>query len=255
MVNLGLIGRRLGHSFSKRFFETKFSRENIEGSYGLYELGDISEFPDFIATHPELDGLNVTIPYKESVIPYLDDISDDAREIGAVNVIKITRGLSGVSFLKGYNTDWEGFIISFEPIVSTDVCSALVFGTGGAAKAVGYALSSIGIAATYVSRNPRGKEEAIGYGDITKSMLERYHLIVNATPLGMYPDTASAPDIPYGDINDSHMCLDIVYNPGVTEFMRRCAENGAAVKNGLGMLISQAEQAWQIWQTQAAELD
>lgn len=251
MVSLGLIGRRLGHSFSARYFAEKFRREGVEGTYGLFELPEIDGLPGLLAERPDLQGLNVTVPYKESVIRYLDEISDDARAIGAVNVISITRGER--VRLKGYNTDWTGFRDSTAPLLSPGLKGALVLGTGGASKAVCHALRSSGIDVMRVSRHPGGRADTIGYDGIVGELSDRL-LIVNTTPLGMYPDTESAPPLPYGMITDRHVCVDIVYNPTVTRFMALCAAQGATVRNGLGMLHTQADHAWDIWSREDAGL-
>lgn len=245
MVELGLIGRTLGHSFSRSYFTGKFLREGIDGRYDLFPIPDIDSLPALLDAHPALRGLNVTIPYKESVIPLLDSVSNEAAEIGAVNVIRIDVGIDGRRRLEGHNTDWIGFHDSAEPLCK-GVRRALVLGTGGACKAVRYALRSLGIPSLAVSRDPVDKPYTIGYGDITRDIMAECRLLVNTTPLGMFPDMESYPDIPYRFISPQHICIDLVYNPAVTRFMALCAENGATVKNGLEMLHLQAEHAWTI---------
>lgn len=247
MVELGLIGFPLGHSFSPRYFESKFSLEGVEGRYDLYPISDISLLPELLDRHPGLLGLNVTIPYKESVIPYLDHLSDDARAIGAVNVIKIERKEDGTRILSGHNTDWQGFLHSLLPLLYTECRRALVLGTGGASKAVCYALETQGIATTLASRRPTPGSGMIGYDQITREVIEDHKIIVNATPRGMYPNVDEAPDLDYGQITDRHICYDLIYNPEETQFMRRCSERGAVVKNGLEMLHKQADIAYDIW--------
>lgn len=242
MRKFGLIGRKLGHSFSKRYFSEKFEREGItDAVYELYELPEIGDFPALLAREPELLGLNVTVPYKEAVIPYLDELDESAARIGAVNTIKLSaKGLTG------YNTDFIGFrdtLKQFYPIEAGG--KALVLGTGGAAKAVWAALDTLGIAYTSVSRNPAQNE--LNYAAITPEVLQAYPLIVNTTPLGMAPDTASAPAIPYEGLTANHYLYDLVYNPGETLFLQRGRAVGARTLNGLPMLYAQADAAWQIW--------
>lgn len=251
MREYGLIGYPLGHSFSGKFFSEKFSREGLQCVYSLFPMAEISGLPALMSSHPRLMGLNVTIPHKESVLPYLDSLSDDARQIGAVNVIKIRDGK-----LEGFNSDWLGFAQSLRPLLRPDVRNALIIGTGGAAKAVAYALRKLGIAVTFVSRNPDAAMHAdksgtvrkiIGYCNLDEMVMAGNRLIVNCTPLGTYPEVIAAPDIPYYLITARHICHDLVYNPEMTEFMRRCAGQGATVKNGLEMLRNQALLSWEIW--------
>lgn len=253
MVRLGLIGWPLGHSFSARYFKDKFELEGIDGEYRTYPLKDISEFPELLNRNEGLCGLNVTIPHKQTVLRYLDYLSEDARAIGAVNVIRISYDRKGNRILGGYNTDWLGFRQSLLPLLDNHISSALVLGTGGASKAVAYALKSIGIEPRFVSRNPGHHAEAtISYDKVTDSVIRENTLIINTTPLGMYPDILSAPPIPYEALTDRHMCYDLVYNPEETEFMKRCQKAGATVKNGLEMLHRQAELAWEIWSNEPA---
>lgn len=237
----GLIGNPLGHSFSADFFNKKFEREGIDEHYSLFPLDNIGELTPLLASKPGLKGLNVTIPYKRQVIPFLSEISDAAREIGAVNVIKI--GSDGK--LSGHNTDSIGFHNSIAPLLESHMKKALVLGTGGASLAVEYVLRSLGLEVTKVSRTD--SEGVITYSDITPGIMESHHVIVNTTPLGTWPNTEASPDIPYHLLTSGHLCHDLVYNPETTEFMRRSAEYGAKVKNGLEMLIGQALAAWEIW--------
>ncbi len=237
----GLIGNPLGHSFSADFFNNKFEREGIDEHYSLFPLENIGELLPLLASNPGLKGLNVTIPYKKQVIPFLSEISDAAKEIGAVNVIKINSD----GKLSGYNTDSIGFRNSLTPLLAPHVKKALVLGTGGASLAVEYVLRNLGLEVTKVSR--KKTEGVITYSEITPDVMNSHHLIVNTTPLGTWPNTDASPDIPYHLLTSKHICHDLVYNPETTEFMRRSAEFGATVKNGFEMLIGQAIAAWEIW--------
>jgi shikimate dehydrogenase len=242
MRKFGLIGKKLGHSFSKRYFSEKFEKEGIaDAVYELYELPEMANFPELLAREPELVGLNVTVPYKEVVIPYLDELDESAAQIGAVNTIKILEGKT-----KGYNTDFIGFrgtLQRFYPVESGG--KALVLGTGGAAKAVWAALKALGIAYASVSRNPQ--ENGLGYAAITPEVLQAYSLIINTTPVGMAPDTGSAPAIPYEALTPDHYLYDLVYNPEETLFLQKGRAAHAKTLNGLPMLYAQADAAWQIW--------
>lgn len=245
-TELGLIGYPLGHSFSARYFNDKFEREGVEGNYTLFPIESVDRLPQLLDSHPGLAGLNVTIPYKQSVMPMLDSISEDAAAIGAVNVIRIDHDADGRCTLHGYNTDWRGFLDSLRPLLRPDVTRALVLGTGGASKAVEYALGRIGIEVTTVSRNP-ARRGTIAYSEITPEIIDATALIVNTTPLGMFPDVSTAPDIPYDLLGKRHICFDLVYNPPMTEFMRRAEKHGATVVNGLEMLYRQADLAAEIF--------
>ncbi|MDE7438100.1 MAG: shikimate dehydrogenase [Muribaculaceae bacterium] len=242
----GLIGYPLGHSFSAKYFNEKFAEEGIDNSYRLFPLQSIDELGNLLESYPALQGLNITIPYKEKVIPFLSDISPEALAIGAVNVIKINNYNEGrIPILSGYNTDWKGFSLSLIPLLNESVKSALVLGTGGASKAVCYALKRLGITPHLVSRSHSSSEYI--YKDLNEDIIKENLLIVNTTPLGMSPNVVSCPDIPYHYLTDRHICYDLVYNPEVTEFMTRSAHYGATVKNGLEMLHRQAELSWEIW--------
>lgn len=241
----GLIGYPLGHSFSEKYFRNKFAELRIEETYRLFPLKDISELPVLLENNPGIRGLNVTIPYKEAVIPYLDRLSADAAGIGAVNCIRITRDAYGRRVLTGHNTDWEGFAESLRPHIRPEFTDALVLGSGGASKAVAYALKSLDIAPHIVSRSS-GKGEYV-YEDISIDLLLKCPLIVNATPLGMWPEIHSAPPLPYHLLDKSNFCYDLVYNPELTEFLRRAKSQGAGIKNGLEMLHLQADISWKIW--------
>lgn len=241
----GLIGYPLTHSFSQQYFNRKFDAESIPARYVNFEIPTISDFPDIIKSNPNLCGLNVTIPYKEQVIQYLDELDPDTAEIGAVNVIKFLRKGNKLR-LKGYNSDIIGFTDSLKPLLRPDIRHALVLGTGGASKAVMQALKKLNIQATLVSRTPA--EGRYTYGDLTPEVMAENLLIVNTTPLGMYPHMDECPDIPYELLTPAHLCYDLLYNPDVTLFMRKAAEQGATTKNGLEMLLLQAFAAWNIWQ-------
>ncbi|MCD7973817.1 MAG: shikimate dehydrogenase [Candidatus Azobacteroides sp.] len=245
MDKYGLIGYPLTHSFSKGYFNNKFESEGLNAEYVNFEIPSIKEFKALIAENPDLKGLNVTIPYKEQVIKYLDDLSEGVKEIGAVNVIKFIPTKNGIK-LKGYNSDIIGFMDSLEPILEAYHKKALILGTGGAAKAVAYALKNMEITPTYVSRKP--SKGQLAYEDLTEETMKENTIIVNATPLGMYPNMDEAPDIPYQYLTSKHLLYDLLYNPDVTRFMELGKEQGASVKNGLEMLLLQAFAAWNIWQ-------
>ena len=240
----GLIGKKLGHSFSAFFFNDKFKREGIDESYHLFPLKHIEDLPDLLAGHSDLKGLNVTIPYKQEVIRFLDSISDEAQKIGAVNVIKIENDNKGKK-LCGFNTDYIGFEESLKPLLHQGVKKALILGTGGASKSVAYVLSKLNIEGKFVSRHP--SDEELSYMDLDEKIIRENLLIVNTTPLGMYPNIEGCPDIPYKGITPEHICYDLIYNPGETLFMKKCKEQGATVKNGMEMLEFQAKAAWHIW--------
>ncbi len=246
MQKYGLIGYPLGHSFSKNFFNQKFESERINARYINFEIPSIKELRTVLKENPDLKGLNVTIPYKEQVIPYLDELDEDARLIGAVNVIKFSKGLFGKLKLKGYNSDIIGFKQSIEPLLNEFHRKALILGTGGASKAIFHGLKQLGVGATMVSRKP--KEYCITYQEISAKTLEQYTVIVNTTPLGMFPNIDECPDIPYDLLTPDHLLYDLLYNPNETLFMKKGKERGAVVKNGLEMLLLQAFEAWQIWQ-------
>lgn len=240
----GLIGFPLGHSWSKKYFTLKFENENIPGcAYELFPLNNINELPQLLRNRNDLEGLNVTIPYKTSVIPFLDDISEEAREIGAVNVIKIRRNKGGLQ-LSGYNSDVTGFMNSLKPDLSYHK-NALILGTGGSSKAVVYVLQKLGIQVTMVSRNPA--VGTLSYNELTKEIIENSEIIINTTPLGMFPDISSKPDIPYEYLCKRHLLFDLVYNPEITSFMKLGLEKGCQVISGYEMLRIQAERSWEIW--------
>lgn len=241
----GLIGFPLTHSFSQTFFNQKFKSEGIDAEYINFEISDIGELGEVLAENPDLEGLNVTIPYKEQIIGYLNEIDENARRIGAVNVVKVMNNREGVVKLKGYNSDVVGFRESIAPLITPDMTHALVLGGGGAAKAVRVALDNLGIESTIVSRNPG--EGQLGYDQLTPDVIAANLIIVNTTPLGMYPNVDRCPDIPYDLLTPRHLCYDLLYNPDVTKFMRLSAEHGAQTKNGLEMLLLQAFESYRIW--------
>ncbi len=246
MQKYGLIGYPLGHSFSKSYFNQKFEAEKIGATYVNFEISNIKYLKNVLKENPDLNGLNVTIPYKEQVIPYLDEIDEDAHLIGAVNVIKFTKGLFGKTKLKGYNSDIIGFKRSIDPLLNKTHRKALILGTGGASKAVLQGLKQLGVGATLVSRKP--KEFCITYEEITPQIMQQYTVIVNTTPLGMFPNVDACPNIPYDLLTPDHLLYDLLYNPDETLFMKKGKEHGATVKNGLEMLLLQAFAAWEIWQ-------
>lgn len=235
-----LIGYPLGHSFSADFFNAKFSAEGIDNSYRLMPIADISKLPALLVSHPDLQGFNVTIPYKESVIPYLDAVSDEAAHIGAVNVVKILNGRR-----IGYNSDAPAFRESLLGIIGNRRPEALVLGTGGASKAVAYALESLGIKFSFVSR--KKNPSILSYDELTEEIIRSHKLIINCTPVGMAPNTEASPSIPYQFLTDSHILFDLIYNPAATQFLINGLKAGATVKNGLEMLHLQALKAWEIW--------
>jgi len=237
----GLVGRNINYSFSRGYFSEKFGKESLDFTYENFDLDAISELPEIIANTANLGGLNVTIPYKETVIPYLNKVSKKATLIGAVNTIKISK--SGK--LKGYNTDWYGFKKSVKPLLHSHHKNALILGTGGAAKAVAFALKELGISFTFVSRKPN--EFEIGYESLTSDTFDQFQIVINCTPIGTSPDTAAHPEIPFQYFNNKHIAYDLIYNPGETTFLRLAREQGAVTKNGYSMLVFQAEKAWKIW--------
>lgn len=238
----GLIGFPLGHSFSKGYFTAKFEKEHIENStYENFPLPDINGFPELVRSLPDLKGLNVTIPHKTAVVPFLDELDPAAKAIGAVNTIRNEGGR-----LIGYNTDTIGFRESLEVLLQPHHRHALVLGTGGASKAVEYTLRQLGIEYRLVSRNPQGPDD-LRYDQIDAAILEKYTLLINTTPLGMHPATDTAPPLPYEYLDARHFLYDLVYNPAKTLFLHKGEAQGAAIKNGHEMLVLQAEAAWKIW--------
>ncbi len=245
MDTYGLIGYPLGHSFSRDFFTKWFAENNIQAEYLNFPIEDISQLPVLLEKHPQLRGLNVTIPYKQAVIPLLDEISADAKEIGAVNVIRITQR-DGKPYLQGFNSDIIGFSQSIRPLLQPHHHQALILGTGGASKAIRTALDNLGIRWKYVSRTPR--EGMFSYQDITSSVIRDFPLIINCSPVGMFPHTDECPPIPYEAISGETLLYDLVYNPTETLFLQRGAVQGAQTKNGLEMLYLQAIASWDFFQ-------
>ena len=245
MRAFGLIGYPLSHSFSKRYFTEKFEKEQIDDcNYELFPLVEIDHIEPLIAENESLCGLNVTIPYKVSVLPFLKEIDPAAMQIGAVNCISIRRE-NGEIELKGYNTDAYGFEESLKPFLQEHHQRALIFGDGGAAKAVKYTFRKLGIPFLVVVRKPSAG--AILYSDITEGILQNHTVLVNTTPLGTSPNTEECPDIPYHFLSDKHIAYDLVYNPEVSLFLKNALARGAAIKNGMEMLYLQAERSWYIW--------
>ena len=236
----GLIGYPLSHSFSPAYFNNKFATENIDARYDAYAIPSVQELKTLLKEHQQLKGLNVTIPYKEQVLPLLHDIDAAASDIGAVNCIDIRDGR-----LIGYNTDYIGFAESLRPLLQAQHTHALVLGTGGAAKAVIYALKQLGIEYKIVSRTGGDMQ----YADVGEQVLKQYKLIINTTPVGMYPEIDKAHDIAYQYLGEEHLLYDLVYNPEETLFLKKGKQQGATIKNGYEMLILQAEASWQIWNT------
>lgn len=244
MKKYGLIGYPLGHSFSMGYFNEKFKNEAINAVYENFEIPDIQDITTVIGSNPDLAGFNVTIPYKEKVMDYLDYIAPEAAEIGAVNVVKVTHN-GERALLKGFNSDVVGFVNSIKPLLRPLHKKALVLGTGGASKAVEYGLRKLGLETIKVSRIE--KDNTITYGQVTPELLSEYKVIVNCTPCGMAPHFDECPNLPYDSIDDSFLLYDLIYNPEETLFLRKGKEKDATVKNGLEMLLLQAEEGWNIW--------
>ncbi len=243
MKQLGLIGYPLSHSFSKKYFTEKFYALNLadEWNYALFPIENINYLPEILVQYPSLVGLNVTIPYKEQVLPFLNSIDPDAEKIGAVNCIAIENGK-----LKGYNTDIIGFDMSLQALIGDEKnLNALILGTGGAAKGVEFVLTQRNIPFLYVSRNKT--KNYLTYDEITPVVMQKYHLIINTTPLGMSPHIETFPPILYEYVSAHHFLYDLVYNPNQTLFLKRGAQQGAKIKNGLDMLYIQADAGWKIW--------
>jgi len=259
MKHYGLIGYPLTHSFSKKFFTEKFEKEKIEDhTYDLYEIQNLSDFPELLRANPKLCGLNVTIPHKIGVMYYLDWVHPDAKEADAVNCIRITEespiaaafsgevGIKDHEFrLEGFNTDVYGFENSLKPLLGSQHTQALVLGTGGASRAVKYVLNKLNIYTKFVSREADANR--ISYENLTPEIISKYKLIINTTPLGMAPNTDKCPDIPYEALTSEHLLYDLIYNPEETLFLQKGREHGAATKNGYEMLLLQAEKSWEIW--------
>jgi shikimate dehydrogenase len=244
MKQYGLIGYPLSHSFSKKYFTEKFERAGWDNYYyDLFPIAAVNELPALLASHPFLRGLNVTIPYKEQVLPLLHESSDIVRQVGACNCVAIENGR-----LIGHNTDVIGFERSLKTKLLPHHTRALIFGTGGAAKAVAWVLSQLQISYWYVSRNPGNNSQSLSYAQVNESLLHSHHLLVNTTPLGMHPNTESYPKIPYECITGNHFLFDLIYNPPETLFLKKGRERGAVIENGAQMLEIQAEESWKIWE-------
>ncbi|UKJ08146.1 shikimate dehydrogenase family protein [Solitalea lacus] len=246
MKKFGLIGYPLSHSFSKKYFTEKFLKMGLsDHQYDLYPIEQAEMLQEILDNNPEIRGINVTIPHKIAVIPLLSRVDDSAKGVGAVNVIKVERDSNGMPILIGYNSDVYGFRESLKPLLKPHHKKALILGTGGASKAVEYALKELNIEYRFVSRE--GDINKLIYSELDEATLNEYTVIVNCSPLGTYPNVESCPAIPYEFLTSNHLLFDLVYNPEETLFMKKGKEHGAAVKNGLEMLHLQAERAWAIW--------
>lgn len=246
----GLIGFPLTHSFSEKYFTEKFLRENItDASYTLFPIDSIEKLPGLIAANQDLIGLNVTIPYKEKVIPFLDELDETAKTVGAVNTILVSRLTSHISHLKGFNTDAYGFRQSIKPFLTSAHERALILGTGGASKAVEFVLKQIGVDCIFVSREKKSikGKTILTYEELNSYVINSCKLIVNCSPVGTFPNVNEFPKLPYDSIGKEHLLYDLIYNPAETEFLKKGKANGAETMNGLDMLKMQAEKAWEIW--------
>jgi shikimate dehydrogenase len=242
MINFGLIGISLSHSFSKTYFEKKFTEQGLKDhAYLNFELQNIEEIKTVFKTD-NLKGLNVTNPYKEEVVPFLDELSLEAKEIGAVNCIKIENGKT-----KGFNTDAYGFGQSIKPFLDTTHEKALILGTGGASKAVAYSLKKTGVEVFHATTSDKQKANTFFYNEINERMMEAFKLVINTTPLGLFPNVNESPALPYHLFTDKHLAYDLIYNPEQTLFLKQAKEKGALTINGLSMLHLQAEKSWEIW--------
>ena len=238
----GLIGRNIEYSFSRKYFNKKFKNLHFDNcEYLNFDIQSIKEFPKIFRETKGLKGLNVTIPYKEDIIPYLDSVSNTARKIGAVNTISISKNKK----LKGHNTDHYGFKKSLQPLLKKHHKKALILGTGGASKAIAFALRKLGIEYDFVSRNP--SEYEISYSELNEEIFNEYQIIINTTPLGTHPNIEECPPLPYEFFTSKHIAFDLVYNPEKTTFLKKAKEQGATIQNGYEMLVFQAEKAWRIW--------
>ena len=247
MKTFGLIGHRLGYSFSKNFFTEKFAKENLqEHEYVNFELDSIDEFPGIFNSGKTICGLNCTIPYKQQIMPFLDEIDAEAAQVGAVNTVKITTK-DGKRHLKGFNTDIYGFENSLRPMFEEKHKKALILGTGGASKAIKHILNKLKIEFVSASIEDQLFEKEIRYNHIDEQLLKEHLIIIQATPLGTFPNVDACADIPYQYISANHVCFDLVYNPEETLFLKKAKAQGAKTKNGLEMLHLQAIRAWEIW--------
>ncbi|MEO8148671.1 MAG: shikimate dehydrogenase [Bacteroidia bacterium] len=245
MPQYGLIGYPLSHSFSQKYFSEKFSKLHLDDcSYLNFEIDAIEKLNDVINEHPDLKGFNVTIPYKETVIKFLNELDEIATEVGAVNTVKVFK-VDEKRILRGYNTDVFGFEESLKPLLKQHHKAALILGTGGASKAIAYVLKKLNISFQFVSRVKF--KTILGYNDLNESAINNHQLIINTTPLGSFPDVENAPQIPFQYLNSNHLCYDLIYNPEETLFLKKAKEQGAEIKNGFEMLKLQAERAYEIW--------
>jgi len=240
----GLLGRNISYSFSRGYFSDKFKKENLNTcEYTNFDIPEIQDFPSIIEENKKnISGINVTIPYKETVIPFLDEMDNEAQEIGAVNTIKILEN----NKTKGFNTDVYGFENSLKPLLKNHHTKALILGTGGASKAVAYAFKKLNIKYLFVSRNPKNNSQ-ISYNQITEKLLSEYNILVNCSPVGTFPDVEKSPEIPYQFLSEKHLLFDLIYNPEKTAFLSEGEKKGAIIKNGYEMLELQAEESWRIW--------
>lgn len=236
----GLLGKNIEYSFSRKYFNDRFEKEQIDAHYKNFDLQHIDQL-NKVLKEEKINGMNVTIPYKLDIMPFLDRLSAEAKAIGAVNVVKFEKDGS----LTGHNSDYYGFKESLLPLLKVKPQKALILGTGGASKAASYALQQLGIEFVFVSRTP--KVGQLTYGDLTEEVLQEHLLIVNTTPLGTFPKTEACPDIPYQLLTKSHMLFDLIYNPEITTFLQKGIDRGARVLNGERMLVLQAERSWEIW--------
>lgn len=244
MPQLGLIGYPLSHSFSKKYFDEKFQKLNrTDFSFSVFSMPNVTELPALIKQHPDLIGLSVTIPHKETVIPFLHEIDEEAKQIGAVNCLKVKDGK-----LKGYNTDVFGFKQSLRPFLDVNHTRALVFGTGGAAKAVAHVLKNLNIDVWFVTREKKESiPNSLTYSELTDGIVAACKLLVNTTPVGMHPNVNECPPLPYNAITPQHLAYDLTYNPAETLFLQKAKQQGALISNGYNMLCFQADKAWEIW--------
>jgi len=245
-VKYGLVGKNISYSFSKNYFSKKFNSLQLENFiYENFDMQSIDTLPDILNDNKKsLKGLNITIPYKEEIFKYLDEVDEEAKIIGAVNTIKILDDHK----LKGFNTDIYGFENSLKPILKKHMKNALILGTGGASKAVAFVLNKLQISFKFVSRNPNNKE-TITYQTIDDKIINNYHLIINCTPLGTFPDIEKFPDLPYEKLTNKHLLYDLIYNPSVSSFLQKGKDMGVTIKNGKEMLELQADRSWEIWNT------
>lgn len=243
MRTFGLIGKDIAYSFSAKFFTEKFAASKIEAVYKNFDIPEIEDFPKVLSSNPQLQGLNVTIPYKEKIIPLLDRLDPVAKEIGAVNTIKFEKN----GTLTGFNTDHYGFTRSISSHLQPHHTHALILGTGGASKAVAYSLRKMKLEVKFVSRNP--SEDSLTYNSLTPEHLKQYTVIINCTPLGTSPNIESYPPIPVEYLSSAHLIFDLIYNPEITHLMKLGIQKNATVVNGLHMLEFQAEKSWEIWNT------